>query len=55
MCELYLFQLEASFPLDEDLSEATVDPPLKAFEVVGLNFAFSFPSRKSPISPENSY
>ena len=49
------FNSKPVFPLMGSLSKARVDPPVKAFEDVGLHSAGPFLCRKSRISPEKSY
>ena len=49
------FNSKPVFPLMGDLPKTRVDPPIKAFEDVGLFFAGPFLCRKSPNSPEKSY
>ena len=49
------FNSKPFFPLMGDLPKTRVDPPIKAFEDVGLDFACSFLCRKSPNSHEKFY
>ena len=49
------FNSKPVFPLMGDLPKTRVDPPIKAFEEVGLDFAGPFFCRKSPNSLEKSY
>ena len=47
------FNSQPVFPLMGDLQKARVDPPLKAFEDVSIDFAGPFLCRNSPKFPEN--
>ena len=49
------FNLKPVFPLMGDLPKTRVDPPIKAFEDMGLNFTGPFLCRKSPNSHAKFY